>query len=188
MNPVLVIVLGWLCLGLEKGLAPELPLRLWGTPAMPSFLIPLAVVIALCAAPMPALWSCLALGLALDLTTPSTTATGQLWVAGPYALGFLVAGQFVLLVRGLVIRRNPLTVLALSVLGAAIMQIVVTAIYTIRSKIFGGGDWHATAELSSRLISALLTGGSGFLLSLLLLPMSSGLGLHGGHSRQWGRR
>lgn len=188
MNPVLVIVLGWLCLGLEKGLAPELPIRIWGAPATPSFLIPLAVVIALCAAPMPALWSCLALGLAMDLTTPTTTATGQLWVAGPYALGFLVAGQFVLLVRGLVIRRNPLTVLALSVLASALMHIVVVAIYTIRHKLYGPGDWHATAELTGRLLSALLTGGSGFLLSLLLLPMAPALGLHGGHARQWARR
>jgi hypothetical protein len=189
MNPVLVIVLGWLCLGLEKGVAAQVVVRLGGVAGAPSFVIPLVVVIALSASPAAALWSCLGLGLALDLITPLSSPDGnELWVAGPHALGFLVAGQFVLLVRGLVIRRNPLTVLALSILAMGLAQIVVTAIFTARHFMGDQIPWEPGAQLVSRLLSALLTGGSGLVMSLVLLPLAPGLGMHGSHSRQWVRR
>lgn len=191
MSPVLVMVLGWLVLGLELGLRSSLRLDVAGLSGSPSFVVPLAVVIGLCASPAATLWSCLALGLGVDLLTPIPTATGSVVVIGPHALGYLVAGQFVLVVRGLVIRKNPFTVVALSIVAAALMEITVTAALTLRHSLpffHDPTEWRAAAQLASRLFSAVLTGASGLVMGLLLLPLAPGLGLQQSHSRQWVRR
>ncbi|MEX2217504.1 MAG: hypothetical protein WD749_01985 [Phycisphaerales bacterium] len=173
MNILLVILLGWLCLGLDAGLRQSLTVNL-GASGSPSFVIPLAVAIALCAPPVHALWACLALGLALDLTSPNL-AGAPVYIPGPNAVGLLLGAQFILAVRGLVMRRNPLTIVVLSVAAAAISGIAVTAIFTFRS--FYDTPGHPAQELASRLLSAGLTGGTAFVLSFLLLPLSPMLGL-----------
>jgi hypothetical protein len=147
-----------------------------GAPAAPSFVVPLATMIALCAPTMPALWSCLLLGLALDLTAPQSGAGGNVFVLGPHAIGLLIAGQFVVAVRGLVIRRNPLTVVVLSISAAAIMEIVATAFLTARS-MYDPIVWHASEQLGGRLISAFLTGGTAFVMAFVILPIAPMLGL-----------
>lgn len=184
MNIWLVVLLGWAGIGLETGLKETLTLRLGSVVAQPSFVIPLAAFIALCAPPAQVLWACMALGVVLDLTAPRPTAAGSLTVLGPYAIGLMLAGWFVLLVRGLVIRRNPLTLVVVSVLASLICHIWVTAIFTAR-RIIDSADWHATSELLSRVCSSLLTGGSALVLALVLLPLAPMLGLHTGHARNW---
>jgi hypothetical protein len=186
MNPLLVVLLGWLCVGLEAGLKTSLMVRM-GVAASPSFVVPLAVVIALCAPPLPTLWSCLLLGLMLDFTAPLDLAggAGHVHALGPHAIGLALAGQFVLAVRGVVIRRNPISVVVLSIGAAAISEIVVTAVLTARH-VYDPIVWHPTAELMSRLLGAVLTGGTALVLSLVLLPLSPMLGLQA--SRQWVRR
>ena len=175
MNGLLVFLLGWLCVGLEAGLKQTLSVRL-GAPAAPSFVIPLATMLAMCAPSMPALWSCLLLGLALDLTAPQTGAAGNVFIIGPNALALAIACQFVLAVRGLVIRRNPLTMVVLSISAAAIWGIVVTAFLTARS-LYDPMAWHASEQLGGRLMSAFLTGGTAFAMSFLLLPLAPMFGL-----------
>ena len=165
--PLLVVVLGWLCLGLETGLRSTLAFPVGTLYASPSFVIPLAVYIAVCAAPRHAMWSCLGLGVMLDLLSAHATKGEPMTIIGPYALGLMLAGQFVLAVRGLVIRRNPLTVLALSIPAAAIVQIVVVAIVTARHVAGDPTVWNATAELGARLLSALMTGVSGLVMVLM---------------------
>jgi hypothetical protein len=184
MNPLLVVLLGWLCVGMEMGLRHALVVRIW-VPASPSFVVPLAVVIAICAPPLPTLWSCLLLGLALDLTAPQDVAGGNVTVLGPNAIGLVLAGQFVLAVRGVMIRRNPITVVVLSIGAGAIAGIVVTAMLTARH-LYDPILWDAREQLIGRLLSALLTGGTAFVLSFILQPMSPMLGLQA--SRPWGRR
>lgn len=187
MNALVVILLGWLMLGLETGLKDTLSVR-WGSiAAAPSFVIPLAIFVALCAPPIPALWTCLALGLLLDLTAPQPTATGVLTVVGPHALGLLVAGQFVLLVRPMVIRRHPITLLVLSILGAAIAHIVATTIFTARGLLGDPIIFEPTGELMGRLLSAALTGITAVALSVVLLPLGPMLGQMAGPVR-FGRR
>lgn len=177
--PVVVAVLGWICLGLDVGLRGPLSHTLW---AAPSFVVPLATFIALCAAPIPALWSALLLGLALDLVTP--VAGGSLTIAGPHALGLFLAGQFVLASRGLVIRRHPLTLAALSVAASLVMNIVVVAIFWARQMYSPIEGWSASADLGTGFLSAIITGLAGLIMSIGLLPLSPVLGLPAPHARR----
>jgi cell shape-determining protein MreD len=182
MNAVLVALLAWLALGFEAGLKHTLAIP-WGKlQAAPGFVLPLAVIIALCAPGIQALWACMVLGLMMDLTSPQPLVAGQIVVLGPHALGFLVAGQFVLAVRGLVLRRNPFTVVVLSVIAGCIMQIVVTALLTVHAAL-DSTQWGAGAELGSRLLGAVVTGGTALLVALLVLPMAPLLGYSTGPGR-----
>ncbi len=181
MNVMLVVVLGWLALGLEMGLKATLGIRMGSVVAAPSFVVPLAVFICLCAPPMQAAWACVALGLFMDLTSPVTLPGDSLVVLGPYALGFFAAGQLVLALRGVVIRRHPLSVVMLSIMAAAVMQIVVTASLTVRSMLTDQAMvWSAGHELLERLASAVVTGGTALVVAFLLAPMAPLLGLSAG--------
>jgi hypothetical protein len=177
VNPLLLILLGWLMLGLETGLKDTLSVNIGNIVGAPSFVIPLAIFVALCAPPIPALWACLILGLFLDLTSPQPTTTGMLTVIGPYALGLLVAGQFVLVVRSVVLRRHPLTLVVLSIAGAVVMHIVVTALFTVRGLMGDAILFEPTAELLGRLLSAILTGGAAFVLALVFMPLAPLMGM-----------
>lgn len=187
MNPVplLVTVLGWLCLGLETGLKSTLAFRFGPVTAAPSFVVPLAVFVGVCATPFQVLWTCLGLGLAMDLLSPMDAGpSSTITVAGPHALGLLIAGQFVLLTRGLMIRRNPLTIVALSIPAAFLMHIVVVAFFTFRQFYSPLPNWSTSAELGNRLWSSVLTGGSALVLSILLMPTAPALGLPLAHGRR----
>ncbi len=186
--PVLVTVLGWLVLGLEAGTRGVLSVAIGPLSAAPSFAIPLMVFICICAAPAQALWSALGLGLATDLIWQYPTAAEPLTVMGPNALGFVCAAQFILAVRGLVIRRNPLTVGAVAIPAAAILHIVVVAVLTLRHAWDPTIVWAPTTELGARMISALLTGASGLVLGVLLMPLAPALGMSAGPTRSSGRR
>lgn len=182
MNALLAVLLGWVALGLENGLKQTFSLRLSETVvSAPSFVIPVAAFIAICAPAHQALWACLALGLGMDLTA---LRDGPV-VIGPYAVGLALGCQLVLALRGLMIRRNPLTLVVLSVLMGLVCQVWVTAVFTARRVVDHQTEWHATAELASRIGSAVLTGGSALALSLLLLPLAPLLGLAGGHAKPW---
>ena len=187
MNVVLAILLGWLALGLETGLKGTLAVHLGSYAAAPSFVLPLAVFIALCAPPQQATWACVTLGLFLDLTAPQALPGDSLVVIGPYAIGTFLACQFVLAVRGMVIRRHPLTVVMLSIVAAMIMQIAVTALLTLRGLVADHAMvWNPSHELVERLASALVTGASALVIAILVAPMAPLLGLPSG--RGWTRR
>jgi hypothetical protein len=186
MNVLLVAVLGWLAIGLEMGLKGTLSMQFGAASAAPSFVIPLAVFIALCAPAMQAVWACLILGAFLDLTAPQAIAGENITVLGPYAVGMAIACQFVLSIRGLVIRRHPLAVVMLSMIAAAIMHIVVVAFFTLRDICGDPVVWHTTQELLGRFISAGLTSITAFFIALALGPMAPLLGLPAG--RGWVRR
>lgn len=186
MNVILVAVLGWLAIGLEMGLKGTLSLQFGSATAAPSFVLPLAVFIALCAPAMQATWTCLILGAFLDLTAPQAMAGENITVLGPYAVGLVLACQFVLGIRGLVIRRHPLAVVMLSAIAAAIMHITVTAFFTVRAILGDPLVWNTSQELLGRLISAGLTCVTAFFIALTLAPLAPLLGLAAG--RGWVRR
>lgn len=182
---ILAALLGWLALGLETALKQDVRFSVGALSAAPSYVVPLAVFIAICATPSQTLWVCLLLGLGLDLTSPHALGPAdQITVAGPHAIGLLLAGQFVLVTRGLVIRRNPLTVVVLSIPAALLMHIVVVAFFTLRQFYTPLPDWSATAQLGARLFSSILTGGSALVLSILLMPLAPALGLQATHGRR----
>lgn len=179
MNPLLMVLLGWLAVGLEMGLKPVLSVRVGSLVAGPSFVVPLAAMVALCAPPQQALWACMALGVALDLTSPRDGLT----IVGPYGIGMVLACQLVLALRGLVIRRNPLTLMVVSVLACLVCQVWVTAVMTARRVVDADLVWSSTHELVERGLGAVLTAGTALVLSLVLLPMAPLLGLAGGHGK-----
>jgi len=180
MNPLLVIVLGWLALGLEtSGIKEMLSLHVGTVAGAPSFVVPVMILIAICAPPNAALWSALVLGLFCDLTDPQSATTGDVrFIIGPSAIGFVLAAQFVVLVRGMVIRRNPLTLVVLSIAAGIIAAICTVAMITVRQLILHDPiEWSAKHELITRLFSALVTGGSALVMSFILLPLTPLLGL-----------
>ncbi|MBX3378125.1 MAG: hypothetical protein KF678_14110 [Phycisphaeraceae bacterium] len=179
MNPLLAVLLGWLALGLETSLKGFLSIRAGSVEGAPSFVIPVAAMIAICAAPGAALWAAFLLGLACDLTAPVTTTTGAtIYHIGPGAIGMTLGAQFVILVRGMVIRRSAVTLVVMSVGMGVLLAIVSVAIITFRQMILRDPiEWSATSELGQRLLGAVLSGGSALVLAAVLLPLSPLLGL-----------
>lgn len=187
MNWLLFGLVSWVLFGLELGLRDAL--RIGPTAVAPSFVMPLAVLVASSAPRAQAWWACLMLGLITDLTNVvELRDQGEaIGVIGPYALGYLLGGHFVMTLRGMVFRRNPLAVAVLTLLAAAVCQIVVVTAYTIRG-FYDPIVWQATGQLVSRMGSALFTGGAAIVVSLALLPLSGMLGLTAGAPRRFSAR
>lgn len=171
MNWIAFAAAAWLCFGLELGLKSALGLGSTGAGQVaPSFVIPLAVFVALSAPALHTLWACLLLGLVMDLTW-----IREQMVVGPWALGFLLAGYLTLNVRGLMIGRNPVTMTVMSIAFAALASLVVVAVTMIRSWLYGAPAPAAPgADLAVRLGSALYTGAAG-LVMFFLLAAAAGL-------------
>ncbi|MCC6425266.1 MAG: hypothetical protein IT435_00465 [Phycisphaerales bacterium] len=188
MNWIVFALSGWVLLGLELGLKDSL--RIGDAPVAPSFVMPLAVVIALAAPSTTALWAAIVLGMTLDLTNTLEVMGGGLprYVLGPYALGYALAAQLVLTMRGLMIRKNILTVGFLSLFCSLVSNIVVTAIFAIRSRYDVEIQFDATQQLIWRLGSSLYTGLVGLALGTVLLPLLGTMGLSIGPARRFARR
>jgi hypothetical protein len=108
---------------------------------------------------------------------------------GPGAIGLVLGAQFILLIRGMVIRRNPLTLVVMTIAAGIISAICTVAIITVRQFILKDPiEWSATNELVQRLFSALVTGGSALVLSIVLLPLTPMLGLPHSHAHIRTRR
>ena len=184
MNWVVALVVSYVLLGLEMGLREFL--RLGPSTAAPSFVIPLVVFVALMAPPLPAMWMAVLLGLTIDLATPRGEAAAI--VAGPHALGFLAAAYTVLTVRAVLLRRNPLTLMLVSGLAAAIAGLVVVAIFAVRMLYADAHSFRPLGELGYRMLGALLTMLTGLGLSAVLFPMQSWFGFQDPLRRSFGRR
>lgn len=174
MNWALLTIMAWITFGLELGLRDLL--QIGPTAIAPSFVLPLAIYVALWASPSAALWAALAIGLLVDLTAPITLVDGSTAiVAGPHALGYLLATQLVLTIRASILRRNPLAMVILTMLSGGIIQVVVVVLHAIRS----GYDPVAIAPLSAMLVglgSAVYSGASALIFALILLPLTPIMG------------
>ncbi|MBM4109542.1 MAG: hypothetical protein FJ255_12165 [Phycisphaerae bacterium] len=187
MNWIMVGLVAWVMLGLEKGLRGALELGASGI--APSFVFVLATFVALLAPAGTALWTCLALGLVIDLThTVSLSAGGSAVVVGPYALGYVLGCQLVLTMRGVMMGRNPLSLGFLALVASIVCHIVVVAVFAVRGLMVNDVAWAASGQLVPRLGSALYTGGLAVGLALVLFPMAGALGLSGPQARRFGRR
>lgn len=167
MNWLAFLAAAWICFGLELGLREVL--RYGDSGIAPSFVVPLLVWVGLGAQPRHALWAGLLLGVLADLTAPARLVpVGSVVLVGPHALGSLLAVLFVVNVRGLVIRGNPLTLAVLSVVAAALVQIVFSAIIGART-VLGAAPiaWGGAGEFAGRMLSALYTGGLAFVLAFV---------------------
>lgn len=181
MNRLTLALAAWFLAGLEVGLARSLA----SGPASPSLLMPLLVLVALFASASETLWAALALGAITDLLwSVPLTGGGAGIVLGPHVLGFALAGQLVLSVRGSMMRRNPLVLGLLAFAGACVAGACVTAIMTFRT-IYDPLAWSPQHELLTRLGAAALTGLGAAVLALVLLPLSPLFGFaHGAPGRR----
>ncbi len=186
MNWVVFAMLAWLALGLERGLKPMLMLQGGSLTLAPSFVMTLAVFVSMIAPPAAALWSCLGLGLMLDLLSPKSLGGNTLvTVVGPHALAYLLGAQLVLTLRGLVIRRNPISLAFLSLSFGVVAGIAATFLVVVK-RLFGTPiEGSAGAELLNHFVSAGYTSVMAFFLAFALLPMTGLLagpgGMRGGH-------
>jgi cell shape-determining protein MreD len=187
VNILLFALLAWLATGLEMALPPVLDAG--GSGVQPSFLIPLVVFVALHADARPALWSALVLGLLVDLIQPVALIDGgAATIPGPNALGFFLAAQMTLSVRGMVIRRNPLTLVVLSIVAAAVASVVVVAFMTLRGLFDPSLAWRGASELVPGLLSACYTGLTALVLSFPLFALTPFFGFPNLHAPRFARR
>lgn len=170
MSWIVFAVGAWLMLGLEQGLKGSL--QFGPRDVAPSFLAVYAVFLACSAPARAAQWGCLIIGVLMDLSSPMPRLdSGELTVLGPNALGALLMCQLVLALRGLMFRRNPLSIAFLSLIGFATWQVLVTAAFTIRSLAGDPIHWSPAAQLVSRLGSSLYTGVVAIPVSLVLVAL-----------------
>lgn len=187
MNLLAVILVGYVLRGVELGLAPTIGLGPTGAKDIaPALLLPLVVYVALFAPAQSVLWLALCAGIVVDLTGPMTVrgAEAFCWLVGPGAVGYLVAAYFVLTIRGFMIKRNPLALAVLSLLGAALAGVVAVAIITLRAQFFTDMAWRPGPELLLRMGSAVYTGVAALPLSLVFRPLTGMMGLQDSHLRR----
>ncbi|MBN4052779.1 hypothetical protein JYU07_00705 [Roseiflexus sp. AH-315-K22] len=183
MNWIIIAIMGWVALGLDTGLVGALELGHSGI--SPSFVVVLAVFVGLAAPPVQAVWTCLLLGLAVDLLSPLSLTAPQgasATVVGPYALGYVLMAQFLLAMRSMLMRHNPLTMAVMAFVGFLIVHVFVSAAYTLRG-FYDPIAWDMSAELVRRLGVAAYTGVVAFPLALVLVPMAPALGMQIGHPK-----
>jgi len=177
MNWFVFALAAWVAFGLELALLPIFDAGSGGV--HPSMVVPLLVFIAINAPRKPTLWSAIILGVVMDLLSPIPGADGGvITIVGPHALGYLLAVHFVLAVRGMLIARNPLTIVVMSILAALVAQVVVIAILTVRDIGASPLMWDAPDELRQGGFSALYTGVSALLLSFVFFALAPVFGFH----------
>lgn len=187
MNPFVFAFVAWIAMGLEIALPPVLDAGSGGV--HPSFLIPLVVFVALHADQRPTLWAALILGLLADLTRPVAMIDGgTAIIPGPHALGFLLAAQLTLALRGMVMRRNPLTLMVLSVVAAAVSSLVVISIMTARTVGNHALEWSGPGQLLPGLLSALYTALTALVMSFPLFAAAPVFGFPSQHAPRFSRR
>lgn len=156
----------WVIFGLELALRPIFDAGSGGV--HPSMVAPLLAFVAMNAPRKHTLWAAIILGVVMDLLSPMIrTDGGSAVIMGPNALGFLLAAHFILAVRGMLIRRNPLTLVVMAMAASAIAQVIVIAVFTARDMTHTPLVWYATDQLVQRSLSSLYTGISALLLSFV---------------------
>ena len=176
------LLLAWVFLSLEIGLRSAMPFAEAGT--APGFALILCVYAAFGATPQAARWAALLLGACVDLASPRLLeGGGVLTVLGPNALGFLLAAQFTLVMRGVVFRKNPLALALMAALAAAECAVLVAAFLSLRA-LYDPMVWAAGRELWHGLLSAVYTGLVALPLGAVLLALNPLLGFYSGPARR----
>ena len=177
MNWFVLLFVAWIGFGLETALLPVFDAGASGI--HPSVVLPLLVFVALYAPRKHALWCAVVLGIFMDLLTPINHDNGgPVTLIGPYALGYLLAAQFIFSVRSMVVRRNPLTIAFLSILASLIANILVVAIITLRATAGDNIEWHARDALMDHTFSSLYTGAGAVFLSFIFFALTPAFGFH----------
>lgn len=187
MNWLTFALVTWVFFGMELGLKGGLRI---GPEVAPSFVMGYAVFIGLLAQPRTALWAFFILGLLMDLTAKVGLVgiDRSVTLVGPYTLGYMLAGQLVLTMRGLMIRRNPFTMSFLAMMASMVANVVVVALYWLRELMGDPLAIHATKELAQRFGASLYTALLALVLALVLIPMAPAFGLQSPTARRFARQ
>jgi hypothetical protein len=181
-----IVIMAWVLLALETALRPTL--ALWSPAAVPSLVFIFATFIAMCAQARFASWWAIALGLAADLTSPLPVshAGPPLVVVGPHALAYLAAAHLVLSLRGVVIRRNPLTLGFLTLSAGLVAQSLLITMFWVRH-FYDPIIFAATDELFARLAGVAYSALLAVPFALVLIPLAESLGLPNPARGRFGR-
>jgi rod shape-determining protein MreD len=145
-------IFAFLALVLDIGLRRLLKLEVVSEPS-PSFVLIVAVFVAMWAPPRAAMWSGLIIGLLVDLSSLSPTEADGYALIGPAALGFMLGSYAVVQLRGLMYRDSPLALAALVFLGGVFVHLMIVAVLTVRGlPMFGYpvSGWSAATQLYER--------------------------------------
>lgn len=188
MSRIGVALCLWIAIGFDLALMGSFADR----GIAPSLTFAFVATIAAFAPLMPALGVAFLAGLLLDLTQPITLkaeaymslgmVSRTTLAIGPHALGCMMASWVVFQCRGMFLRRHPLSLVVLSMLGAVIAHTVALAFLLIRGWLDPAVEW--SPQFWPRMLSAILTGVPGLLFGLAwrrLLPI---LGLPDPFTRQ----
>jgi hypothetical protein len=180
MNGAAFVIAAWIFMGLELGLKDALSLG--SVHVAPSFMFCLLTFIAMFSSHPKPTWCAIGLGVLMDLTfrVPLRDGIGTVTLIGPYSIAYVVGVQLITAMRGLVIKRNPLTVGFLAFTGSIVTQVVLVGVLSLRmwwgDPIFGPSN-PPSAELLARLGSAAYTGLLGCAISLVMFPIAPWMGL-----------
>lgn len=147
----------------------------------PSLIFPFVVFVALLASSNAAMWTALLVGAAVDITTLRATTGVPIVIVGPHALGYAAAAYMILTLRPMVMRRNVVTMVALSVIGSWLAAVVIVSVLAIRRTLFHG-SWadglpgSLLPDLWQRLLDGCYTGAAALVLAAILLPLAPWFG------------
>ncbi len=168
MSWLLFTIAAWFILGLELALRDLLQIGPAGI--APSFVLPLMVFVALWAPARVAVGAAFCLGLLVDLTGPILIDGTTQAIAGPHALGYMLGAALVINTRGSVMRRNPVTLIVMTILAGIASTIVVVFLHSIRD-FYDPFAWKPSSELVVGLASSLYSAATAALLSVVLFAM-----------------
>jgi hypothetical protein len=188
VNWLAFALFAWVFLGLEKGLKGALEIGPSGI--APSFVFGLLTLVAMSAHPVRVAWAAVLLGVAMDLCFehPLKDGAGAVTIIGPYAISYLCGCQLIIALRGLMIRRNPLSMGFLAFAGSLVAGIVMLTILWIRTGLGAPIAFSAKSAFIAVLGSTVYTGLVSVLLALALLPFAHLMGLPVQTQRRFGRR
>lgn len=141
----------------------------------PSFMAALLVYLSLFAPRQIALWCSLILGVLMDLVMPLQQPNNlQVYLIGPYALGYVGACFMLLQVRSMVFRRRLLTYCIMTAAAMTLVALVTVALFAVRSWLPWADAYYpiepsALGELGRRLGTAVYSAALAVPLGWLLL-------------------
>jgi hypothetical protein len=143
MNRLAVVIGLWLAIGLELALRQTLGLAdSGGGIGGPSVVFAFVACIAAFGPTTAVLWVAFLGGLLVDLSwsvalwgQSGASNIGQVTFVGPHALGFLIGAWVIVRSRRVFVRRIPLAVAVLAVLGAVVAQMAALCILLLRDLI-----------------------------------------------------
>jgi hypothetical protein len=162
MNWIVFAIFAWIAMAFETGFRDALALG--SSSVSPSLAMLLVAFVALWAPIRHALPAAIVIGLLLDFGYLVETPTGEpVVVLGRHAIGCLLAAYTVVTMRGMMFRRNIITIVVLSGVTMALTQVVAIAMLKFRSLYDDIIIDDAAAQLASGLGSAVYTAALAFL-------------------------